>query len=30
MIVVGSKPFGGWRSHQSNRFDDKIDDKKAL
>lgn len=23
MIVVGSKPFGGWRSHQSNRFDDK-------
>ena len=23
MIVVGSKPFGGWRSHQSNRFDNK-------
>ena len=23
MIVAGSKSFGGWRSHQSNRFDNK-------
>ena len=29
MIVVGSKPFGGWRSHQSNRFDDKKHSEKS-